>query len=188
AFEIFTIHAEDCADCSRAVGGLRDGALAVVGPIELVALSGATGGGLFDDLLDGLAVRVGMLVHRSAELATGLPGGARTAAVAAVGAAAIAGSTALPGKPPETEAAVATPAPTVVHHRVRTPVPTAVATPAPGRRAAPVRRVRSRPKAPPAPTAPPTVVATITSFESPETPAPKASSQPAGNGEFGFEH
>src|SRR3954447_5124766 len=61
AFEVFVLHAEDCPDCSAAVGGLREGALAIVGPIELVALGGATGGGsVLGDLVDGLAIRFGM--------------------------------------------------------------------------------------------------------------------------------
>jgi DNA-directed RNA polymerase specialized sigma24 family protein len=191
AFEVFTLHAEDCPECSAAVGDLRDGALAIVGPIELVALGGAGGGGFVQDLLDGLAVRLGLLVHRTAEVATSMPGGARAAAVAAVGAAAIAGSTALPARPHETEAAVPTPTPAVVRH-VPAPPPSPVvaaqtATPVPTGRPARHRRPASTPAPPTPPT--PAVTATAATFESPAAPAPRtAPSPPADDGEFGFEH
>ena len=40
AFEVFADHVEDCPECARSLTGLRAGALAVVGPLDLVVFAG----------------------------------------------------------------------------------------------------------------------------------------------------
>lgn len=181
AFEGFVAHAEDCAECSRSVGGLRAGAYALLGPLELLALDG--GEGRIADLVNSLVVRLTGLVHRATGTAMAMPAGGKAAAVAAVGAVAVAGGTAaLPPAPkaaPPPRVAVATPTTTA------TPAPTSVATatPTPAPSASTRRRARTRPA--PAPTASSTtapVVARVTTARS----APPAPAEPD-PGEFAFE-
>jgi RNA polymerase sigma factor (sigma-70 family) len=90
-FEILTVHVEDCPVCSAALGGVRRGALAVVGP-ELIAVEASTHA--LADVFDSLLSRLSGLVHRGAETLTTLPPNGRTAAAVAVAASAVAGGAA----------------------------------------------------------------------------------------------
>ena len=198
--ELLTDHVEDCSSCSGAVGGIRRGALAVVAPVELLALRADEPA----HLLDTLVAKLCTPFHRAAEVAVAMPSGGRAAAATALAAAAIGGGTvathasrpaepsphagaaAHAGAPPSAPVPSATPAVTV------TPVPTAHATPAPTRSASP--RTAKRRAAPrrstresftPVPTAAPaTTVAPPPPLPTP-TAAPAAPS--AAGTEFGFE-
>src|SRR6185503_10193201 len=87
-FEILTVHVEDCPVCSAALGGVRRGALAVVGP-ELLAVEASTHA--LSDLVDGITSRLHGWVHRGAEALTAVPPNGRAAAAVAVAATAVAG-------------------------------------------------------------------------------------------------
>lgn len=94
-FEILTVHVEDCPTCATALGGMRKGALAVVGPEALVlgtATEGATH--VLSDLAHSVAVRVHGMLHRGAEAMTAVPPSGRTAAAVAVAATVVAGGAA----------------------------------------------------------------------------------------------
>jgi RNA polymerase sigma factor (sigma-70 family) len=170
-FELMAAHVEECERCA----GLRRGALAVVGPIELLALPG---------LLDQLSARFAGAAQRVGELATSVPPAGRTAAVAGLAAAALAGGAVTSAKP---EPHDARPAPVVV--AAPTPVSTATARPLPTATPTPVqRRVHQRPRKHPRPRA---VTASAPALRAPPPPVvqPAATPRPqTGTGEFGFEH
>jgi DNA-directed RNA polymerase specialized sigma24 family protein len=209
-FEILTVHAEDCPTCRAALGGVRRGALAIIGPELLVlgtASQGATHG--FADLLQGLAARLQGAVQRGAEMAVAVPAGGKTAAAVAVAAAALAGgavtiqpqgdggrdrapraavqAAARHAAPAAAPTAVATtpppPAPVVARPARRKPNQRAEAAPAATATPAPVATVQ-QPVAP-APTAPAPTAAPAAPAPAPVTQAPPAPPPPTT--EFGFE-
>lgn len=92
-FEILTVHVEDCPTCRAALGGVRRGALSIIGPAEVLALSSASEGAThaLSHLFDSLTLRLHGLVNRASETLTSMPPGGRTAAVVAVAATAVAG-------------------------------------------------------------------------------------------------
>ncbi len=95
-FEILTVHVEDCPTCRAALGGVRRGALAICGPVELLALAGGAEEATHAvaHLIDGVAARLHGLAHRATEMASAVPPNGRTAAVAVVAAGAMAGGAA----------------------------------------------------------------------------------------------
>jgi len=95
-FEILSVHVEDCPACAAALGGVRRGALAIVGP-EMLVLTAASSEGaahVLADLVHGAAVRLNGLLHRGTEALTSVPPSGRTAAAVAVAATVVAGGAA----------------------------------------------------------------------------------------------
>ena len=107
-FEQMATHVEECERCA----GLRSGALAVIGPVELLALSQ-------HGLLDGITARLYDTAQRVGDLVTAVPPAGRTAAVAGLAAAALAGGSRDVGRrrrPHDARPApVAAPVPTPAH-------------------------------------------------------------------------
>lgn len=199
-FEILTVHAEDCPECRSALGEVRRGALALIGPelLVLAAIDDRSGHGLAG-VLHGLAARIGTVPHGGRIAAAAAVAAAGTAAVVVpappghdgdrgvpreVRAAATA--TAVPTTPPP-------PAPIVDEPRKRRPpararrparvAPPAEATPAPAA-TAPAPPPPSPPSpSPPAP-APTTVPASVPPASAPSAPPPPP---PPPAGEFSFE-
>jgi RNA polymerase sigma factor (sigma-70 family) len=177
AFEVMTDHVESCSSCA----GLRRGAMAVVGPVELLALAPVPGG----EVLDVLTARVFELAQRLTELATTVPPSGRSAAVAGVAAAALAGT----GVTAERTAEPQAPAPARAAPPQKRP---GAARPIRVQRTTRPRRVARLPQAQPAPPAPQAQPA-----PAPATPAPPAVQPPRATaarsapesrpGEFGFE-
>jgi hypothetical protein len=100
-FELLSVHVEDCPTCSAALGGVRSGALVVVPPAEILALSGS-GEGAMDALshaVDSIAARFTGIAHRVSETMASMPPGGRTAAAVAVAASAVAGGAVTVTKP-----------------------------------------------------------------------------------------
>ena len=101
-FELLTVHVEDCPTCREALGGVRRGALAVLGP-EVLLLGAAESS---THVVSDLAARVYGLFNRGVETLTALPPQGRTAAAVAVAATAVAGGAATvigdpePSRPP----------------------------------------------------------------------------------------
>jgi RNA polymerase sigma factor (sigma-70 family) len=177
-FELMASHVEECQRCA----GLRAGALAVVGPVELLAL--AQGG-----LLDHLGARLYDTAHRVGEFVAAVPPAGRGAAVAGLAAAALVSGAATARTADPHDARPAPVAPAIPVARSSTPeaasvtqavrAPTVRPRPA-SRRARKEIRHRPQPRATAAATplrAPPELVATPT--------APIGSG--GGTGEFGFE-
>jgi DNA-directed RNA polymerase specialized sigma24 family protein len=168
AFEVMTDHVESCSSCA----GLRRGAMAVVGPVELLALAPAPGG----EVLDVLTARVFEIAQRFTELATTVPPAGRSAAVAGVAAAALAGTGVTAERTSEPQAR----APARVAPPQKRP---AAARPLRVQRTTRPRRIARPPQAQPA--------------AAPATPAPPAAQPPRATaarsapesrpGEFGFE-
>jgi DNA-directed RNA polymerase specialized sigma24 family protein len=193
AFELMSVHVEDCPTCRAALGGVRSSALAIVGPELLVVQEPAT------HVLSHLAAKFHGVLHRGSEALTVLPPTGRTAAAVAVAATAVAGGAATvevtqrtTPKPP-VRRQVARREPVKRAALARTPAARIAVAPrptaAPARhRARPVRTASSRAQA--APTQAPPVEAV--SFEQQSSPAPVASSASASKPsktttEFGFE-
>ena len=185
AIEAMADHVEDCPQCA----GLRRGALAVIGPVELLALAPGDGGGV----LDLVAARVLEALHRTTEVLVAVPPAGRGAAVAGVAAVALAGGAAGTGAvgTPDREPR---PAAKLLRSVPVRPAPTPAATPA----ATPQTIVRSRPvpqrKPPPPrrrprPAATAVAVATAAATAPPRAPPAAAAPAPASSptGEFGFE-
>lgn len=102
-FEILTVHVEDCATCRAALGGMRRGALSIVGPAELLALSTTSEGAThaLSHVFDSIVLRFNGVIHRASETLTSMPPSGRTAAAVAVAATAVAGGAAtIPEKAP----------------------------------------------------------------------------------------
>lgn len=194
-FEILTVHVEDCPTCSAALGGVRRGALAVIGPELLVLGTASTEGAthVFADLFSSVSARFYGVMHRSAETLTALPPNGRTAAAVAVAATAVAGgaATVVPDRgrdasakrqasverraePRPTAVAVA-PAATAVATTPPPPAPVATARPAATPRT--TRTTRPPAKTAPAPAAPAATTAPVVeqeiTFEE-QAPAPTA--------------
>lgn len=200
-FEILTTHVEDCPVCGEALGGVRRGALAVIGPELLVLGAGAehVTHGLSD-----LLARLNLLIHRGTETFTALPPQGRTAAAVAVAATAVAGgAVTVPdvtgpdrAAPPKREERVLRPStPKLkVARTMPTPVPTAepTRTAAPKTSSARPRRKEASPSAPE-----PSATQEPIAFEAASTPPPPPppasaieSAQPApppASDEFGIE-
>ena len=195
-FEILTVHVEDCPTCAASLGGMRQGALAIIGP-ELLVVGGVTEGTshVFSDLY----ARIYGLLHRGTEAFAALPPQGRTAAAVAVAATAVAGGAATvvpdardqPRQPRVAQAASPSPVPTVA-----TAVPTVSSRPAPAATSRPKARAATSRRARPAGTAAPAAPAPIQEelgFEqqapvaSTARTAPSAPEAPAPTEEFGFE-
>ena len=190
AFEVFAAHAEDCPACSASVSGLRAGALAILGPIELLALDGA-GRGPVSDLVDSGLARLTGLLHRATETAMALPVSGRATAAVMLGAVAFAGGTAAlperaePAKPVRPIATAGpSPRPSATPSTQKLE---ATPTPRPGRpRPKPRASVHRRAAAAATPMPTPTATPQITTPSPGPTPA--ASQPPASpSGEFTFE-
>ncbi len=195
--ELLTVHVDGCPHCRAQLQGVRGTAHAVVGPLELLAVGGAAGGGAAG-ALDSLLTRVGGWGHRAAEVASSVPPSGRTAAVVGVVAATIGGSVAVerthPDRTPAAAERAATPerqparparqaasTPTAAPPAVTAPAPTATTRPAATARASRRQRRGTRPAPTPAPTRAPVPT-------SAPAPAPVAPSTGSGAGsEFGFE-
>ncbi len=193
-FEVLTVHVEDCSVCAHALGGLRRGALVVIGP-ELLAIETSTH--LVSDAMASLAARTHGVLHRGAETLIALPPSGRTAAAVAVAATAVAGgaATVVPTReqPQRTQRQQ-------VHERGAPPAPSVTRAPAAARRV-PARGPARPRRRPPAPT-PGAVVAQaparepITFEQQPparrtstaRTAAAPRSSPSTATKEFGFEH
>jgi hypothetical protein len=89
-FELMTVHVEDCPTCRTALGGMRRGALAVIGPEVLLIGAAESTTHVFSDLL----ARAYGFIHRGTETLAALPPQGRAAAAAAVAATAVAGGAA----------------------------------------------------------------------------------------------
>jgi hypothetical protein len=186
-FELMTDHVEDCPRCRESLAGVRAGALAVLGPVELLA-AGDTGP--VAEALDGLLARLWGLVHRATETAASMPAGGRAAAVIAAGATAVAGGSVAVTASLSSDQPRARAAPKV---SVAAPQPTAL--PAVRSPASPRRRDRPAPRPDPARErfGPATAGAGRRSPPRPARPEARASPPPATRsapgppGEFGFE-
>jgi DNA-directed RNA polymerase specialized sigma24 family protein len=172
-FELMATHVEECERCS----GLRAGALAVVGPLELLALAQP-------GILDHVVARCFGTAQRVGDFVTAVPPAGRGAAAAGLAAAVLAGGAAasLEPRPVPEPVRAAAPVPKTVAAR---PVPVvrsvrAVRTVVPRKRVRKVVRARPQPRATAAAIplrAPPAAVVTAA-----PTPPPKPDT-----GEFGFE-
>ena len=211
-FELLTVHVEDCPTCREALGGVRRGALAVLGPEVLLVGAAESSTHVVSDLM----ARGYGLLNRGVETLTALPPQGRTAAAVAVAATAIAGgaATVVPvqkserARPEERQVVSApdvtpTPTPPADATAVATtpPPPAPVSSEPPKPRPEPTPAATVRARATPAATEPqttssaPTATQEEITFEQ-EAPAPAepaaevAAAQPpsdSGESEFGFE-
>jgi hypothetical protein len=193
-FELLTVHVEECAICSAALGGYRRSALAIAGP-ELLAAGVAEP---LTHLWSDLVARANLLLHRGTEALTALPPNGRTAAAVAVAATAVAGGAATvmpeahehdPAAKPEVShrAPIVRSKPRVAAHPAPRPIPRARAT---------VTARRAKPSAPqPVATPAATPAREPIGFETRPAAAPAAQARSASAGEqtktprqeFGFE-
>ncbi len=204
-FELMTTHAEDCPECSQALGGIRRSAVAAVAPVELLLLADQHS----LTFIDAVVAKLTAPLHRAVELSVSAPPGGRVAAAATVAvAAAVGGSAAVKGtadaQPVRERVAtlrnVATAAPVAAVRPLRTPAGTRTpeatrrtARPSSGQRS-PERGKRPSGGTAPAPvptatpaavtTPPPAPVATTVAAPAPPPPPPAA---PPTSSEFGFE-
>jgi DNA-directed RNA polymerase specialized sigma24 family protein len=205
-FELLTVHVEDCPVCSATLGGVRRGALAVVGP-ELIAVEASTHA--VSGLADTVVSRIHGLLHRGAEAVVAVPPNGRTAAAVVVAATAVAGgaATVVPrvGHKPEPRhrhAQRAAPRPArIARGPAATAPPVATQLPHVAATAAASKPPRAARRRAPAPTVSPAREPISFERQAPSSasthpeaaqtaaaPPPSTSSSSAASKEFGFEH